>query len=362
MKVRYIRLTILGIILVCSILLNYLHITAGTVFPSVHAICPLGGLENLQVWLSGHGNLQKLFSGTMTLFFLSVGFTLIFGRTLCGNVCPFGALMEFLGKITPHKYSVSAKFDTPLRYLKLVILLIVIGMAWITASIWISPYDPYVAYAHIWSGAEIITENGIGLFILIVVLISALVINRSFCKYLCPVGGLLSLISLVSPTRITHTDCIECGNCSRSCPMGINPGRKGSVNVSECIGCTTCVEVCPSKTRVISMTLAGKTVKPLLFVVGTVCIFFGVIALLNTAGLMQVTVPSLESVQQGGTHLNVIDLKGSMTIEEGAVYVGMNLSDFYTMMEIPQSVPATAPLNTVQDFVPGYDFHAMKAK
>ncbi len=53
MKVRSIRWAILGIILVCSIILNYLHITAGTAFPSVHAICPLGGLENLQTWLSG---------------------------------------------------------------------------------------------------------------------------------------------------------------------------------------------------------------------------------------------------------------------------------------------------------------------
>ena len=362
MKGRYIRWAILGIILVCSLILNYLHITAGAAFPSVHAICPLGGLENLQVWLSGHGNLQKLFSGTMTLFFLSAGFTLIFGRALCGNICPFGALMEFIGKITPKKYSAPATIDTPLRYLKLVILVIVIGMAWITASIWISPYDPYVAYAHIWSGAEILTENGIGLFILIVVLIAALGINRFFCKYLCPAGGLFALISRVSPTRIIHTDCIECGKCARSCPMGINPGRAGSVNVTECIGCTTCVEVCPSTTPVIAMTMAGKKVKPLLFVVGTVCIFFGAIALLNTAGLMQVTVPPLESVQQGGTHLNTIDLRGSMTIEEGAAYVGMNLSEFYSMMEIPASVPASSPLKSVQDYVPGYDFHAMKAK
>lgn len=110
------------------------------------------------------------------------------------------------------------------------------------------------------------------------------------------------------------------------------------------------------------MTIVGKKVKSLLFVVGTVCIFFGAIALLNTVGLMQVTVPSLESVQQGGSHLNTIDLRGSMTIEEGAAYAGMNLTEFYTKMEIPTSVPATTALKMVQNFVPGYDFHAMKAK
>jgi len=362
MKVRKIRWAILGIILVCSIILNYLHITAGAAYPSVHAICPLGGLENLQTWLSGHGNLQKLFSGTMTLFFFSIGFTLIFGRAICGNICPFGALMEFFGKITPHKYSVSAKTDITLRYLKFVILVIITGMAWITASIWISPYDPYVAYAHIWSGAEILSENGFGLLILIIVLVAALFMNRFFCTYLCPAGGLFALISLISPTRISHTDCIECGKCAQSCPMGINPGRKGAVNVIECIGCTTCVEVCPSQTPVLAMTMAGKTVKPLLFVVGTVCIFFGTIVLLSTAGLMQVTIPPLESVQQGGVPLNLIDIRGSMTIEEGATYVGMNLTEFYAIMEIPSLVPADTPLNAVQNYIPGYDFHAMKAR
>ncbi len=362
MNVRYIRWAILGIIVIASMILNYLHITSGNVFPSVHAICPLGGLENLQVWMSGHANLQKLFSGTMTLLFLSLGFTIIFGRAICGNVCPFGALFEFIGKIYPKNRSVPEKYDTLLRVLKYIILVITIAMAWITASIWISPYDPYVAYAHIWSGAEIISENGIGLVILIVILIVSLAYNRFFCKYLCPAGAMFGIFSLISPTRVTRTDCIECGKCARSCPMGIDPGRKTVKNTTECIGCTTCVEVCPSKKPVISMTIAGKKVQSLLFVLGTVCIFIGAIALLNTVGLMQVTVPSLESVQEDGNYLNSIDLRGSMTIEEGATYVGMSLGDFYTMMGIPKTVPETTRLNTVKDYVPDYDFHAMKAK
>jgi hypothetical protein len=79
-------------------------------------------------------------------------------------------------------------------------------------------------------------------------------------------------------------------------------------------------------------------------------------------GLMQVTIPEIESVQQGGTYLNPIDLKGSMTIEEGSTYVGKNLTEFYAMMEIPESVPANILLKEIQNYVPGYDFHAIKAK
>lgn len=361
MKVQNVRWAVLGIILICSMVLNYLHITAGTVFPSVHAICPLGGFENLQVWLSGHANLQKLFSGTMTLFFFTLGFSLIFGRSICGNICPFGALVEFIGKISPIKGSIPHTIDEGMRYLKYVILVIVIAMAWITASLWISPYDPYVAYAHIWSGAELVDENGIGLLILIGVLACSLVITRFFCRYLCPAGAMFALISVAGITKVTRTECTECGICTQRCPMGIEPGRKTLINKTECIGCTTCVEGCPSH-KGLEMTIAGKKVNPLIFVLGTVCIFFGTIALLSTLSLMQVTIPSPESVLGGEALLNPIDLRGSMTIEEGAMYVGMNLTEFYTLMEIPDSVPPATLLKRVQNYVPGYDFHAVKAK
>ena len=105
------------------------------------------------------------------------------------------------------------------------------------------------------------------------------------------------------------------------------------------------------------MTIAGITAKNLLFVLGTVCIFFGAIARLNTAGFMQVMGPPIESIQHGDIPLNLMDLRGSMTIEEGAVYGGMELTEFYRVMEIPETVPADIPLNKEQDSVPGYDFH-----
>jgi polyferredoxin len=362
MNARYVRWVILGIILAGSMILSYLHINIGASFPSVHAICPLGGLENLQVWLSGHANLQKLFSGTMTLLFFTLGFTILFGRAICGNICPFGALTEFIGKIYPKKIPVPRREDFVLRYLKYVILAIVTGMAWITASLWVSPYDPYVAFAHIWSGPELLRENGIGLIILVGVLAGSLFIGRFFCRYLCPAGALFGIFSLVSPGGIVRSACMECGTCARSCPMGIEPGKISALNASECIWCTTCVNVCPSEKPVISMTIAKKRVNPLLFVLGTVCIFFGAIILLHNAGFLQVTIPSIESIQEEDGYLDLIDLRGSMTIREGAMYAGMTLPDFYKEMEIPQIVPSNTLLKNVQNYVPGYDFHAMKAR
>ncbi len=357
---KALRWSFLGVILGGTMLINYLHLHGGTQYPSVHAVCPLGGLENLWAWFAGQANLQKLFSGTMTLFFLLILFAFLFGRAFCGNICPFGFVQELLGKISKKKLHIAPKNDRVLRYFKYVVLALITIMAWITATIWISPYDPWTAFAHIWS-EELFAENGIGFVILLVIVGLSIFIDRFFCKYLCPAGGVYGVISKISPTKIKREPCCGCGQCSATCPMNIDVCRKNIINSAECITCGQCVTACPSKKAEVKMTFFGKTVKPSAFVLITVLIFFGSIFVLDAVGLMQVTVPTIESVEQTGNYIKVADLRGSMSIEMGALYVGMELSEFYTLMEIPPSVPKDTLLKYVYEYVPGYDFHAIKA-
>jgi len=158
----------LAVILGGTMVIHYLHITGGAMYPSVHAVCPLGGLENLWSWIGGRANLQKLFSGTMTLFFFTLIFAVVFGRAFCGYICPFGALQEFIGKIKKKKINPSRKADRILRLTKYVVLAVITVMAWITATIWISPYDPWSAFAHIWKGGGLLKEMPIGFAVLVI--------------------------------------------------------------------------------------------------------------------------------------------------------------------------------------------------
>lgn len=59
----------------------------------------------------------------------------------------------------------------------------------------------------------------------------------------------------------------------------------------------------------------------------TVLIFFGSIFILDKMGLYQVSVPSIDQVEQTGDYIKISDLRGSMTIEEGAQYTGIELSN-----------------------------------
>jgi len=357
---KYLRLVILGLILSGSMLIHFLHLFTGQRFPSVHAICPLGGLENLWAWVANRGNIQKITSGTMTLFFFTIVFTFIFGRAFCGNICPFGALQELFGKIKKNKIRLSDKTDNISRFFKYIVLVFVTIMAWKTATIWISPYDPWGAFAHIWRGQELFHEYSIGFVILLIVLAASIFINRFFCKYFCPAGAMYGIIAKVSPTRIMRNSCSNCGQCSKICPMNIDVAKNDVVKSSECIACNQCTVACKSKTADIQMTFFRKAITPLAFVIITVSIFFGSLFFFDRIGIFKVTVPPLESILESGNHLRIMDLRGSMDIETASQYVGMELNDFYELMEIPKTVPKETWLRDVSSHVLGWDFHVIR--
>lgn len=298
----------------------------------------------------------------MTLFFLTFIFAVLFGRSFCGNICPFGTIFELIGKIKKRKWVIPAIVDRVLRYLKYVVLLLIGFMAWKTATLWVSPYDPYAAFAHIWKGSEVLEEYLIGFIILVAVSVLSIFYDRFFCKYLCPAGALYGIISKISPLKVKRSPCINCGKCTRVCPMNIDVATAETVKSAECIACGKCIDVCPDAKKYIGFRFFNFKISPVMIVLVTVGLFFGSIFILDKVGLYQVSIPTIEQIQETGETVNIADLRGSMTISEGAAYAGKSLEEFYSIMEIPSTVPSDTLLKNVSTLVPGYDFHVMKAK
>ncbi len=73
-----------------------------------------------------------------------------------------------------------------------------------------------------------------------------LIAHRFWCRYLCPLGGLLGLISKFAIfRREAAPECTQCGACEQVCPTGtIDPKNNYQSDSAECIMCMRCKEVC----------------------------------------------------------------------------------------------------------------------
>jgi MauM/NapG family ferredoxin protein len=84
---------------------------------------------------------------------------------------------------------------------------------------------------------------GISVFFIFVLLLN-LIAPRFWCRYICPLGGLLALLSKISIfRRKVSKDCTSCGICEKVCRLGAIDGSNRSTP-EECTVCMDCFAFC----------------------------------------------------------------------------------------------------------------------
>lgn len=189
-------------------------------------------------------------------------FGIVLGRVVCGLLCPFGLVQDLLHKIPVPKLKVPKKIDWPARYIKYIVLLVlVIGLpAFAITKTGVTPpyFCKYICPAETLGGGIplMITNPALRtlscvLFswkalVLAVVVLASMFIHRPFCRYLCPLGTFYSVFNRFSffQMHLDENKCVGCKMCERSCPMAVEVTK--NINSPECIRCGKCKSVCPT--------------------------------------------------------------------------------------------------------------------
>jgi uncharacterized protein with FMN-binding domain len=187
--------------------------------------------------------------GTVTILL----FTILLGRFFCGWMCMFGTLGDFVYSIRKlifkKNFVIPEQMDQYMKYIKYIVLAVLVIAMW-TLNIPILSEN---------SSSGIIFAVLFGL-----IAIASSLIERFFCRYLCPMGALFSILSKVSFGKIAKPTekCGSCRVCTKNCAMGIDLYNREDIRGGECINCMRCVEVCPRKNT--AYTIVGAKIKPII--------------------------------------------------------------------------------------------------
>jgi polyferredoxin len=221
--------------------------------PGVDGFLPISSLMSFYYFLLT-GNIHPAHPAGMFIFLGIVLMSLVIGKSFCSWMCPIGFLSELIGdfgeKIFKRKIKNPKILDYPLRSLKYLLL------AFFTYSIFFlmtqaalkafldSPYNLVADVKMYYFFADI---SQFSLIVIAVLFLLSIVVRNFWCRYLCPYGALLGIISFLSPFKIKRkTDtCIDCNLCAKACPSNIKVDKVKTVWSDECTSCLNCIDVCP---------------------------------------------------------------------------------------------------------------------
>jgi len=160
--------------------------------------------------------------------------TILWGRLYCGRVCAFGAMTQLMDKIVPARlrFELPRRIEQKANYIKYGILGVTVLYFVVTKDISIYRYvEPFWMFS-----LQATTGLWIGLAVL---LIATVFVRNLYCRFLCPVGAFLGLLSNLTVFRIKRwSECKTCKICEKACEWGAIQGPK--IIASECVRCDDC--------------------------------------------------------------------------------------------------------------------------
>jgi polyferredoxin len=258
---------------------------------------PIAGLMNTRYFVST-GRIPAIHPAAMVLFVIFIVMSLLLKRAFCSWLCPVGTLSEYLWKagrkLLGRNLVLPRLLDIPLRGLKYLLMaffvFIIGGMS--AAALENFMVQPYGLLADVKMLHFFLHMSTTAVVVVGVLVVLSVFIKNFWCRYACPYGAVMSLASLLSPTKIRRDteSCIECGKCAKACPQNLPVNKLVQVRSAECTACMECVSSCstqnalqfalpPRTATPLAQRWTGRIVSPMAAAVILATIFFGGIGL-----------------------------------------------------------------------------------
>jgi polyferredoxin len=199
-------------------------------------VCPIGAIQNVTAAFIDPGFAVSY--SVIAFFIFPLVLAVLFGRVFCGGVCPLGAIQELVVLKPLQVPRLLDKLLGSLKYIYLSLAILFVVRPEMTRDFLICRFDPFVGFFRFEGPAHMLMIGGAFLFL-------GMFIGRPFCRYLCPYGVLLSLISRLSwrGVSITPNRELDCGLCMKACPYGAIENMRAVR--SSCLFCARCYNACP---------------------------------------------------------------------------------------------------------------------
>ncbi len=277
--------------------------------PGVEGFLPISGFMGLLDWIY-QGRLNTIHPAATVLFVIFVVIALLARKALCSWICPVGLISESLARIGRRLFGRNFRpprwLDIPLRGLKYLIAgFFVIAILSETPrqlqGFITSPYNRVTDVLMYRFFAELGLISAVVLLLLGVL---SLFIVGAWCRYLCPYGALLGLVSWISPVRIRReaTTCIDCSACDKACMARLPVSSKTSIASVECTGCLDCIAVCPAPGTLTVGTRRAR-LSPLAFAALVLALFLGGYAAARIGDIWHSGISDMEYIEHI-QHLN----------------------------------------------------------
>ena len=144
--------------------------------------------------------------------------TVLWGRLYCGRICAFGALTQLMDAVVPAKLRV----EVPLAIERRATLDQVRAARRASSSTYVATHDVavYPLRGAVLDVRPLRHDRRCG-SALGVLLLATVFVRNLYCRFLCPVGAMLGIISNLTVFRIKRwSECNTCKICEKTCEWG----------------------------------------------------------------------------------------------------------------------------------------------